>query len=69
MKGNKETKTVITEESQKPFGNTCISEKVRKVVALANEILEMTDDISNYTDIENEMLDELSNIRSLAKEL
>lgn len=45
-----------------PFGNMEIKRKVDEMVKLAKEIIDLTEDYGEYSDEENEMLDEVANI-------
>ena len=44
------------------FGNREIKHKIDILYNLAGEILDMSEDIGDYTDEENEMLDEIANV-------
>lgn len=50
-----------------PFGNMEIKHKVDKMVKLAKEIMELVEDCGEYSEEENEMLDEVANVISTYK--
>lgn len=49
-------------ENEQWFGNKEIKTKIDILYNLAREILDMSEDVGEYTDEENEMLDEIANI-------
>lgn len=51
------------------FGNRKIKTKVDILYNLAREILDMSEDIDEYTDEENEMLDEIANVINVYKNI
>ena len=48
--------------SEVPFGNMQIKHKLDKMCNIAKEIMELIEDYGEYSDEENEMLDEVANV-------
>ena len=51
-----------SDQNELPFGNIFIKEKIDNIYLLSKKVMEGIGDCSEYTDEENEMLDEIANV-------
>ena len=51
-----------SDKNELPFGNIFIKEKIDNIYLLSKKVMEGIGDCSEYTDEENEMLDEIANV-------